>query len=1296
MESVAPTVTTEAKADRFVSFAALMEAHSELLQREPVFDESSNYLSGVKQFFDRAQATGAILDDYEERRTTQTILNYWVTVLYRAEADKPQITTLADYDPTSTVEFDATHCPYPGVRAFREDESRLFFGRQRQINYLLARLGEERLLMISGPSGSGKTSLVMAGLLPEMKQQDKLSNTERYYFPVITPGSRPLENLNQFFATTSEQTNASVRTSAEVTGLSTDRGQEYRQLLLRIQQTTSLPAVLVIDQFEQVFTRASDRDRYAFIRSLHRVIRSRQANHIVILISRSDDSDRSLSVFERKVLEPARVSLGSLGSIELRDAIEKPAAFVGVKFPPSLVETLVKEIVSEPVGLPLLQFALTRIWTTLSQTHSMEGAQKILPARTLLAQSAENVFKNMNARDLLIADRSLGRLIKINKDLSPYSCPAARSDLYLRTEKNARVDNLIERLAGEQLLRIHRAAVPADDEIELVHDSLLRTWPRMVAWVTRKTRRRWFNKVAAAVLLAIPAVILLLLLGYLEGKREQGVQSRELAALSAKQFSYGRLDLALLFGREAYRVEHNSITTSNALRLLYALQSTTSPRAFLYRQGFQALDTAFSVEKTGAQRLAAVDYDGNVVIWNLKTQQVERTLMSNDATSPLSFSPDGKKLVASAKAHAGLILWDLDTGARADISLSNKETPDPPVIQSLAFTPDATNLITGDSDGRVLEWDVGNPINPKTIYRYDWAVSSLAVNDKFIASGAEDGKIVLLPRGNKKAAPIVLQPSKSADNSNSDRQIVSLAFAEEHPWLAVGSARDVFVWDFEKRQPKENFCPGPLSRGLLVSFTNQDQFLSAFGFDGSLMVWDMDAGAPVGRQFYDPRASVSANFATFSSSGDFLALPSPDGVQVWKTTDRTVTAGDAVSVVAFNPRTRILSAGLGGGAVVSWRVSNTESHEPDKSIDPDQRSKVQSIAFAEDGSLMAIGFEDGTINLRNTNDYAVTKTLNGQTGAIRNGPVAVSATAEGTSPGYTTGDPVRVAKIAFDQKPGSRRLAALIETQESEDSSKRTASHDKTAGTRTIIWDTSNDSKTPVPVDPSMTVKSIAFASDGALALGAVSADKSYKVILSRQGQQIVLPCQSPCQSTPLSLAFNHKAQILAAGFDDGKVVLWDLPTNTRISDDAMGSAAPVTDLTFNPDDTLLAVVTNEKQAPQSPLLSSQDSPAGKITLLEVETRSPVGSLLVGHKGKVSSVAFSPDGKMLASASSDYKIILWDLNLNDVDSKFCEIAGCSTESFQRAIVSNSIKKPTRFQSLYCRISRWLGDSCPGG
>jgi WD40 repeat protein len=89
-------------------------------------------------------------------------------------------------------------------------------------------------------------------------------------------------------------------------------------------------------------------------------------------------------------------------------------------------------------------------------------------------------------------------------------------------------------------------------------------------------------------------------------------------------------------------------------------------------------------------------------------------------------------------------------------------------------------------------------------------------------------------------------------------------------------------------------------------------------------------------------------------------------------------------------------------------------------------------------------------------------------------------------------------------------------------------------------------------------------------------------------------------------------------------VKLWDPATGTAVST-LSGHAGVVSSVAFSPDGRLLA---------------SAGSTDKTVKLWDPATGTAV-STLSGHAGVVSSVAFSPDGRLLASASGDMTVRLW-------------------------------------------------------
>jgi ABC-type glutathione transport system ATPase component len=82
-------------------------------------------------------------------------------------------------------------CPFRGLSPFRSSDREFFFGRETLVDKLQLKLAEDNFLSVLGPSGSGKSSLVLAGLVPRLKQQvPGIQLIED-----LTPGSAPMEQL---------------------------------------------------------------------------------------------------------------------------------------------------------------------------------------------------------------------------------------------------------------------------------------------------------------------------------------------------------------------------------------------------------------------------------------------------------------------------------------------------------------------------------------------------------------------------------------------------------------------------------------------------------------------------------------------------------------------------------------------------------------------------------------------------------------------------------------------------------------------------------------------------------------------------------------------------------------------------------------------------------------------------------------------------------------------------------------------------------------------------------------------
>ncbi|TWP52519.1 helix-turn-helix domain-containing protein [Lentzea tibetensis] len=343
---------------------------------------------------------------------------------------------------------DTTESPYAGLAAFGTDDADRFFGRERLSDDLLARLRKDRFITVFGASGSGKSSLLRAGV------------AARLTGPVVllTPGEHPLERC--------------AAQLPDVPAGSLDADPRNLQLVLR-QALTDFPdgteLVLVVDQFEEVFTLCRDADeRGRFIAAL---AAASEVCRVVVGV-RADFYAHCAGYQE--LVESAHVTVGPMTPDELRRAIVQPAAAVGCKVENALLAHLVATVHGSAGVLPLLSHALLETWRRRQGTTlTLAAFQASGGIDGALAKTAETVYDELDSRQRVIARNLFRRL-------------AAPGDGTEDTKRRIGVDELdddadllvvLDRLTAARLL------VRDHDGVEITHEALIRAWPRLLEWL---------------------------------------------------------------------------------------------------------------------------------------------------------------------------------------------------------------------------------------------------------------------------------------------------------------------------------------------------------------------------------------------------------------------------------------------------------------------------------------------------------------------------------------------------------------------------------------------------------------------------------------------------------------------------------------------------------------------------------------------------------------------------------------------------------------------------------------------
>ncbi|MGI9240811.1 MAG: hypothetical protein ACR2RV_08420, partial [Verrucomicrobiales bacterium] len=452
-----PDETIETNIDRFASVGALTTAHLELQAEYTQAPQDAEMIGKIEAFLAKGTATGTLLDHPDDRQVCQSLLDYWVTTLYSLGVEDVH-GALLEFDPNTAPMLPDEPCPYLGLGEFQEQDASKFFGRKHLVEHMVKCLTprSDRMLLVIGPSGAGKSSVVKAGLLPALKANAIEGSSGWFFHESIVPGESPNRNL---------------------------------QVCLEQAEAGGSVQVFVIDQFEELFTLCQDvekREKFA-----NKLAALADDGHAIIITLRSDFEPylTKLPALEERV-ENARVAVNSLSAPDLRRAIEEPAKEVGLKFEKGVVDRLVQDLVGEPAGLPLLQFTLMKLWENRQRNRiTMDAYKELGGGRLALARSADAIYDEFIPEECTTAKRLFLRLVQPGEGLEVTRKRVAIEDLYRAGEAKDRVDRVLDKFISARLIRRIEATDDKPVQLEVIHEALVRNWPKLTEWLDSARNR---------------------------------------------------------------------------------------------------------------------------------------------------------------------------------------------------------------------------------------------------------------------------------------------------------------------------------------------------------------------------------------------------------------------------------------------------------------------------------------------------------------------------------------------------------------------------------------------------------------------------------------------------------------------------------------------------------------------------------------------------------------------------------------------------------------------------------------
>jgi WD40 repeat protein/serine/threonine protein kinase len=1129
--------------------------------------------------------------------------------------------------------------PFRGLLPFGERHAGFFFGRDAEVEVFLERLRDEPILPVVGPSGAGKSSFVQAGVIPRLREQGKWTVLR------LRPGSQPFRTLAARLRTgestvhdrasptlpvISEELGASSRPSLE----GGDDEQLARELrdsptrlnleLQRLAERASGHVLLFVDQLEELYTQVQDEAvRRAFMRAVCTAADDRLEPVRVMFTLREDFIGRLAEGDEARDALGHVMVLRSPDSSALEEIVTRPAEAVGYRYDdPKLVSEMVSAVGGEPACLPLLQFVTRTLWDRRDRSGRLLRRavyDEVGGVAGALAFHADGVLDGMSEEQARLARDLLLMLV------TPQGTRRSVVRHEVLQALGGSAEEVLDRLTQSRLVTVRRTGGRGSGgvELELAHESLIRSWKRLARWIDdcqddlsflddiTQAAELWDRRGRRAEELWADEA-------YREARRNLERCARRPGELAQQFLEAARVEDARRRRRKRLRrlAWTVGLSTTTCLALLVAL-AFARQKAQAVDQREQAIGRWSEAEREAARnallrgevleararvRRALQLRDttlGRALWWRLQREPLRWKRRLASAAYDVAFSPDGRT-VAVAGQDEVIHLFDTDTLASRELRGHDDQ------VFSVAFSPDGKRLASGTWSGAVRIWDLetGRFEELEGHTNQVWTLG-FSPDGSVLASGSHDTTVRLWDLGHG---------AKSTVLRDHTGPVGGLAFDARGKTLVTvaydGTAR---VWQHPWDRPSRPIVV-PMSHDVAIS--PDGRTIALGGMDRVVRLVNVSSGE-VERELRGQGAEVTV--VAFSPDGSKLASAGDDGsVRIWDATNGetwSVLPGDRQGIhgLDVSPDGRSLATAASSGTIALWDVRARRRAEG-RALEG-HRGAVRAAVFAPRGGIVASAGEDGSIRIWDSTRGEVIAVLQGHTDAV---------TALGFSPSGR-----RLAS-------GSADRSVLIWRTDTWTQDQVLAGHDGSVngvtfcGGDTVLvsgafdatvreWDLAPGTETKRLIGHTHGIQHVACSADAELVASA-SLDRTVRIWNRSSG--VLERSLDGHEAGVWGAAFVPDGRSLVSGGEDGDLRLWDLVT---------GEARVI--------GTHPGRVYSVAAHPSGRQVASAGSD-GTAWLWEIG--SGEHRVLTGHRAEVNSVEYSHDGAFIVTSSDDGTVRLWD------------------------------------------------------